>query len=103
MKTFLIIFGLFFSLNNINAQYKTPHKYTMKELNEGEIRIIDEFRTQQEAVKYSKDLMTVAKNEASRLAQQSRLTPPSVNLLGNKNYFGYSWIFTDIKPGKQFI
>jgi hypothetical protein len=101
MKALLIIIGIFYCLNNINAQFRMPHRYTIKELNEGEMRVIDDFRDVRENVTYNNELMVAAKNEALRLAQQGRLSPPIMNLLGSKNYFGYSWIFTDIKPGKD--
>ena len=100
MKSFLNILGLLCLINLINAQTRMRHKFTMKELNEGEMSVINDFRAINENAKYSNELMSIAKNEALRLAGQGQLTPPSMKLLGNRNFLGYSWIFTDLKPGK---
>ncbi len=45
--------------------------------------------------------MVAAKNEALRLAQQGRLSPPIMNLFGSKNYYGFSLIVSDLNPGKN--
>jgi hypothetical protein len=99
MKALLIIFGTFYCLNNINAQ----HKFTTSELNKEELDSINSFREEddREDVTYNNEIMVAAKNEALRLAQQGRLTPPIMNLFGSKNYFGISVMFTDINPGKN--
>jgi hypothetical protein len=94
MEALLIIIGTFYCFNNINAQYK----FTTSELNIEEKYILDEYRENHEDVTYNNELMVAAKNEALRLAQQGRLSPPIMNLFGSKNYHGYSQFITDINP-----
>ncbi len=75
-----------------------PHKFSISELNQNEKGVLDEYREDREDVTYSNQLMVAAKNEALRLAQQGQLSPPIMNLFGSKNYYGYSWMRTDINP-----
>jgi hypothetical protein len=101
MKEFLLIIGIYYCLNNINAHYTKPHKFTIKELDDAEIAWINLFRGSRKDFYYNNELMTAAKNEALRLAQQGVLTPPRMDLFGNKHFYGFSLIYTDLKSGKD--
>ena len=101
MKALLIIIGTFYCLNNINAQNRIPHKFSTSELNQSELSAFNEFRENRENVTYNNELGVAAKNEALRLAQQGRLSPPIINLFGGKNYYGVSGIYSDKNPGKN--